>query len=99
MMPLYKDQLIEAKRVCSNNEARPEQYEKIIAMLEVMYLSIEHAKDYIPERNYRAAMRVTNGYKQMLSGTLSGMFARESNACFMIKAIHEMLTTKDNSKI
>lgn len=99
MMPVYKDQLIEAKRICKDNEARPEQYNKIIEMLQAMSDSIEHAKASINERNYKAAWRTINRYKQMESATLSGMFARESNALFMIKEIHEMLTTKDYSRI
>lgn len=54
-MPVYKDQLIEAKKVCKNNDERSKHYDEILVMLQAMSDSIEHAKASINERNYKAA--------------------------------------------
>lgn len=99
MIHQYSELCIAAKKSCNDKEERPEKYNQIIAMLDVMAASIEAIKDSINTKNFAAARRMINGYKKMENVTIASLFAKESNACFMIKEIHEKLTTKDHGKL
>lgn len=70
-----------------------------MTMLDVIAASIEDIKESINPKNFAAARRTINGYKKMEQVTIASLFGKESNACFMIKEIHEKLTTKDHSKL